>query len=68
MFFAPTTARRSGDQLNGIAGQTMVWDGTPAIFTLKPDPEAAHADTHSCIEPKSILSAHQAGRQDPSSA
>jgi hypothetical protein len=28
----------------------MVWDGTSAIFTLKPDPGAAHADTHSCVE------------------
>jgi hypothetical protein len=27
----------------------MVWDGTPAIFTLKPGPGAAHADTHSCV-------------------
>jgi hypothetical protein len=32
-----------------VAGQTTAWDGTPAIFTLKPGPGAAHADTHSCF-------------------
>jgi predicted dinucleotide-utilizing enzyme len=46
-----------------IAGQTTAWDGTPAIFTLKPDPGAAHADTHRCIEATSVLAVRHAGRQ-----
>ena len=33
-----------------IAGQTMAWDGTPVIFTIRPRFEAEHADPHSCIE------------------
>ena len=41
----------------------MVWDGTPAIFTLKPDPGAAHADTHSCVGEQQ----DQAGLVDASS-
>jgi hypothetical protein len=32
-----------------VAGQTTTWDGTPAIFTPKPGPGAAHADTYSCV-------------------
>jgi hypothetical protein len=27
-----------------VAGQTVIWDGTPAIFTLNQAPGAAHAD------------------------
>src|SRR5436853_6660597 len=46
---------RSTDQCQGmsascVAGQTTTWDGTSAIFTLKPGPGAAHADTHRCNE------------------
>ena len=32
-----------------IAGQTTAWDGTPAIFTIRPSFGAEHADPHSCV-------------------
>jgi hypothetical protein len=51
-----------------IAGQTTTWDGTPAIFTLKPDPGAEHADPHSCIKATGVLAVIQSkktGAYDP---
>jgi hypothetical protein len=45
-----------------FAGQTTTWDGTPAIFTLKPGPGTAHADTHSCIKAKGVLAMAQSSK------
>ena len=42
-----------------IAGQTMAWDGTPVIFTIRPRFEAEHADPHSCIEAKGVFAVTQ---------
>src|SRR5437763_505274 len=44
------TDQRQGISASCIAGQTTTWDGTSAIFTVKPSSEAAHADPHSCIK------------------